>query len=53
MAQRKDDGKQPTGAQAQPPQNEPQPEAQEEKLDIVDQAGKESFPASDPPPWTP
>ncbi len=32
---------------------EPEDEPEEESEDEVDEAGEESFPASDPPPWTP
>jgi len=53
MAQRKRAGRQPAGPRKQPPKSKPKPEAAKRKFDIVEQAGKESFPASDAPSWTP
>jgi hypothetical protein len=49
---RKRDGKQPGGRK--PPSKQPPRQQQgKRQIDIVEQAGKESFPASDAPSWNP
>ena len=43
----------PAGEQAAPGKQNTQPADPSDELDIVDESSDESFPASDPPSWTP